>query len=82
MIEKVKMNYQQEYKPNFICSSCILKECNQSHLLDCEALIGSNQLVTYIPNYEDIFNDDDTDEQYFIARIMMANLKKKKEIEY
>ena len=49
------MNYQQEYKPNVICSSCMLKECNQSHLLDCEALIGSNQLVTYIPNYEDNF---------------------------
>ena len=58
----------------------MLKECNQSHLLNCKALIGSNQLVTYIPNCEDIFNDDDTDEQYFIARIMMENLLKEEEI--
>ena len=59
----------------------MLKVCDQSHLLYCEALIGSDQLVTYIPEYEEIFNDDNTDEQYFVARIMMANLKKKKEIE-
>ena len=81
MIEKVKMNFQQEYKPNFMCNTCMVKICNQSHLLYCEALIGSNQLVTYIPNYEDIFDDDKTEEQYFIATLMMANLKQKKETE-
>ena len=43
-------------------------------------LLGSNQLVTYIPNYEDIFDDDNPEEQYFIANILMANLKKKKEL--
>ena len=47
----------------------------------CNALIGSNQLITYIPNYEDVFNDDNIEEQYFIANIMIANLKKKKELE-
>ena len=81
MIEKVKMKFQQEYKHNFMCNTCMVKICNQSHLLYCEALIGSNQLVTYIPNYEDIFDDDKTEEQYFIATLMMANLKQKKEIE-
>ena len=81
MIETIKMNFQQGHKEDHICDSCRFKVCNQSHLLDCKALIGSNQLVTYIPNYEDIFNDEDTEEQNFIAQIMMANLKLKKEIE-
>ena len=81
MIENVKMNFQQQHKPNFICNSCKKNECNQSHLLYCPALIGSNQLVTYIPNYEDLFDDDNRDEQCFIAMILMANLKQKKELD-
>ena len=81
MIETVKTNFKQEYLPNLICNSCGMNECNQSHLLYCEALIGSNELITYIPKYEDIFNDDNVEEQFFIANIMLANLKKKKAIE-
>ena len=38
-------------------------------------------VISYIPNYEDIFNDDDPKEQCFIANVMLANLRKKKEIE-
>ena len=64
-----------------ICDSCRFKVCNQSHLLDCKALIGSNQLVTYIPNYEDIFDDENLAEQFFIANILITNLKRKKKIE-
>ena len=81
MIENVKMNFQQQHKPNFICNSCKKNKCNQSHLLYCPALIGSNQLVTYIPNYEDLFDDDNREEQCFIAMILMANLKQKKELD-
>ena len=43
-------------------------------------MIVSNQLVTYIPNYEDLFNDDNIEEMYLIANILMTNLKRKKEI--
>ena len=59
MIETVKMNFKETYKPDLVCKSCSLSECNQSHLLNCSKLIGSNQLVSYIPEYQDIFNDDD-----------------------
>ena len=31
MIENVKINFQQEHKPNFICNSCKKHECNRSH---------------------------------------------------
>ena len=81
MVENIKMNFQGNYKPNFLCNSCKLHECNQSHLLYCSSLIGSNQLISYIPDYKDIFNDNDTEEQYFIANIMKQNLRKKKNIE-
>ena len=82
MIENVKMNFKKKYKPYLDCDACNSNnKCNQFHLLYCLKLIESNQLITYIPDYEDIFNDNNTKEQCFIANIMMANLKKKKEIE-
>ena len=80
MIETVKTNFSEYYKPNFVCNICLISESNQPHLLYCKKLLGSNQLVTYIPNYDDIFDDDNPEEQCFIANILMANLKKKKEI--
>ena len=64
-----------------MCNSCKISQCDQAHLLYCTKLFGSNQLISYIPNYEDIFNDDDPKEQCFIAHILIENLKKKKEIE-
>ena len=81
MIETVRMNFQGHYNPDFVCKSCNVSECNQSHLLYCVSLIGSNDLVTYIPEYQDIFNDDDPREQCFIANLRMTNLEKKKKIE-
>ena len=81
MVETVKTNFLGAYKPDLVCKSCQISECNQPHLLYCAKLIGSNELVTYIPEYEDIFNDEDPKEQCFIARLMMTNLKKKKELE-
>jgi hypothetical protein len=81
MVENIKSNFKQEYLPNLICNSCGKNECNQPHLLYCEALIGSNQLITYIPNHEDIYNNDNVEEQFFIGNIMMADLQKKKVIE-
>ena len=46
----------------------------------CRALIGSNEIISYIPNYEDILNNEDPKEHCFIANVMIANLKKKKEL--
>ena len=81
MIENVKMNFQQDHKENQICNACKKNECNQSHLLICPALIGRNQLITYVPNYEDLFDDDNIEEQCFVASILMENLKYKKKID-
>ena len=62
MVETVRMNFEGFYKPNLICKSCKISQCSQSHLLYCKKLIGSNELVSYIPEYRDIFNDNDNKE--------------------
>ena len=72
------MKFREQYKPNLTCNSCHLSECNQEHLLECSALIGRNELLTYIPNYIDIFDNENSTEQKYIARLMMENLKRKK----
>ena len=81
MIENIKCNFKEHYKPNLVCNSCNINECNQKHLLECLALIGSNELLTYIPNYSDIFDNNNIPEQMYISRLMIDNLKKKKMIE-
>ena len=78
MLETVKKNFPGFYKPNLLFNSCSISECNQSHLIYCKNFIESNELVTYIPTYEDIFDDSNPEEQNFIASLLMANLKKKK----
>ena len=77
MVENKNANIKQEYLPNLICNSCKQNLCNQSHLLYCEALIGSNQLINYIPDYKNLFNFNNIKEQYFITSIMTAILMKK-----
>ena len=59
MVKNIKISFKEQYNPNVVCNSCLLSECNQKHLFECWALIGRNQLVTYLPNYEDIFIDED-----------------------
>ena len=73
----MKCNFKEQYLPNLICNSCKLAECNKAHLLQCSALIGSNELLIYIPEYEYIFDDSKTQEQEYIAQLMMKSLEKK-----
>ena len=76
MKETEQTKYKEVYKPNFVCKSYNLVGRNQFHLLYC-----SNQLVSYIPKYQDVFNDDDPKEQCYIASLMIENLQKEKQIE-
>ena len=78
MVETVKTNFKEIYKPNFLCNLCQLHECNQSHLLYCDKLIGSNELVSYIPSYVEIHNDNEPEEQFFITKNNHGKLKKEK----
>ena len=64
-IETLKTNFPKYYKPNFIFYICLISESNQAHLLHCKKLLESNQLVAYIPNYEDIFDYDNPERKVF-----------------
>ena len=81
MIENIKSNFRKQYEPNMICNACNIYECTQAHLLECNVLINGNDLVTYIPIYEEIFDDKNTTEQIYVAMIMMENLRKKEILE-
>ena len=58
-----------------LCDGCQLEESTTRHTLECSSLIGRNELVTYIPSYEDLFGTDE-EEQVYIARIICDNLKR------
>ena len=76
MVEGVKMNFKDKYKPNLICDACNKSECTQTHLLECSVIIQGNDLVMHIPRYEEIFGDD-LREQVYIAYIMKENVRRK-----
>ena len=60
---------------NIICDGCREWESNTKHTLECETLLGKNQLVTYIPNYKDLFGNEE-EEQVYISRIIEENLRR------
>ena len=54
----VKANRRWQFE-NIICSSCNTNsEETQSHILECKTLIGPSEIVTYIPNYRELFESD------------------------
>ena len=80
IIPEIKCNFRNENKNNLLCNSCLISECTQYHLLCCQKLLGGNELLTYIPDYEDIFGND-LREQAYIASLMFENLRRKKILE-
>ena len=57
------------------CEGCKQEESTTKHTLECKSLLGRNEIVTYIPTYEDLFGEDE-EEQIYIARIILDNLKR------
>ena len=81
MVEEVKANYKSKYgEQNMNCSVCKVKKCTQQHLLECPILIGKNEQLTYIPNYNDLF-ETDLREQAYIASVIKENVKIKNMLE-
>ena len=76
MIREVKCNFPNEHA-SLICDLCE-EQCNQQHLLECKQLLGGNELLTYIPDYGDIF-DGDLEEKLYIGQLMMNNLLRKRQ---
>ena len=71
---KIKSHFINMFE-NSICDGCRNEESNTRHLLECEKLLGQNELVTYIPYYEDLFGNQE-EEQVYIAMIIAENLRR------
>ena len=65
---------------NIYCNFCISTEMDQEHLLSCKYLIGKNEIVTYIPDYQDLLLED-IDAQVYTSRIMKENYIRMKHLE-
>ena len=48
-----------------------------SHILECSALIGKSELVTYLPIIEHLYGDN-IDDMIHVTRIIMDNMKSRK----
>lgn len=68
----IRANYKWKHEA-FTCVSCKenIQEDNE-HLLVCSKLIGKNELISYIPEYKDLFSEN-TEEQVYISRILKEN---------
>ena len=42
----------------------------QFHILECIPLIGQSEIVTYIPNFKEYFNDDDLEAEVYLSRLI------------
>ena len=71
---KVKTHFKGMYR-NTVCDGCNISESTTKHSLECESLLGKNELVTYLPQYIDLYGDNEY-EQVYIARIFRDNMKR------
>ena len=60
---------------NTQCEGCKKESLTTKHALECQSLLGKNELVTYLPFYQDLYGEDE-EEQVYIARIVRNNLKR------
>ena len=74
MCFKIKTHFKHMYQDT-ICEGCRQEESTTKHTLECPPLLGNNQLVTYIPDYIDIYKND-VEEQAYVVRILKDNLRR------
>ena len=71
---KIKSHFRSMHY-NTICEGCFVQESTTKHTLECEVLIGRNELVTYLPIYKELYEEDE-DSQVYIARIIKDNFRR------
>ena len=68
----IKSNHRWKHN-NIFCQSCKKNEIeNQRHLLYCDFLLGKNYKVTYIPDYDDLYHGN-LSEQIYVSRLLREN---------
>ena len=58
---------------NTLCQGCKSQEATTQYILECRDIIGRNEIITYIPRYQDRYGEDE-DKQVYLARIIKDNL--------
>ena len=74
----LKGNFQWKYETHS-CISCkqnIFE--NNDHLLNCNQLLGRNEIISYIPSYGELFGNE-LDEQVYVSRILRENFNIRKQ---
>ena len=72
---KIKKSHFRNMHFDTICDGCRQNESTSKHTLECKTLIGQNEIVTYIPTFEHIY-ENDVNEQIYIARLIEDNLRR------
>lgn len=73
---EVKANKRWKYE-DILCKSCELQtEETQQHVLFCTTLLGANEIMTYIPNYQELF-EDDLEGQNYVSRLLSDNYNRR-----
>ena len=68
----IRGNFRWKYE-SIYCTSCNDgSEETQEHLLSCNYLLGKSEIITYIPNYIELYEGDLTD-QLYVARLLRDN---------
>ena len=75
-VDDINIKGNQRWKQRDItCSSCQRNsEETHFHLLNCEALLGKNELLTYIPDYNELYKGDIL-EQVYVSRVLKENFR-------
>ena len=55
---KVKSHFRRMHIDT-ICDGCRVAESTTEHSLECQTFSGKNELVTYLPNYTDLYGNDE-----------------------
>ena len=71
---KIKTHFRTMHD-NVTCEGCHKEDSTTKHTLLCNELLGSNELVIYIPNVEDLYGGDEY-EQAYIARLLKDNIRR------
>ena len=71
---KIKTHFRNMHE-NTLCDGCHLQESTIQHTLECKSLIEGNEVITYLPNHQDLYGDNE-EEQVYVARIIQDNLRR------
>ena len=75
-VDDINVKGNQRWKhPDISCLSCKKQEDKtHCHLLFCKELIGKNSLLTYIPDYKELYYGD-INEQIYVSRLLKENIR-------